>query len=101
MEKLNLPKYYVGLKVEFLESTNFHDAARVPAKHTVHIITLCYFKPSSGQWLYVLKGFELDKDGDRQGFCAKILRPVQEQKFPLMTFEKIKETEKEEILIPN
>jgi len=108
MNNLNLPPFYVGQRVEYIGNGS---KLKKHSKHTV----LDIWKEPCGCW-----GIDIGKSKDsgkmlrkciycnviydntfKAGFYARVFRPVQEAKPPLMTFTQIKEKEKEEILILN
>lgn len=109
--KASIAPFYVGQKVVYITGE------KMP-RGSIHCVRgLC--KMYCGCWMIdvgISNGSSAtyycqDCDPDRLGTCrppyqslwfaSEAFRPVQEQSFPLMKFEKIVEREKEEILIPN
>ena len=104
MSKLNLPPFYVGQKVEYV-------GWRKDLKGSIHTV-LNIYKAKCGCW-------EIESDNLPYGnyktcssckknvtFIGKVgaansFRPLEEKPLPLLTFQQIKETEKEEVLILN
>lgn len=114
MNKLNLPPFYVGQKVVYITGINM-------PKNSIHTISEIVKKPCG-----CCIGIRINNEPfiPTSGFFSNIrcvncgniypraldtgelwnpesFRPLQQQKFPLMTFSKIVEKEKEEILINN
>mgnify|MGYP003490020378 CR=1 FL=1 len=110
MEKMNLPPFYIGQKVVYVGS------GRTFPLNSIHTISDLK-KDSCGCWSVEVDGknIEFKNEYSRCKACGKVytgfyygyftsaFRPVQEAKPPLikLTLSKIKETEKEQILIEN
>lgn len=95
--KANIPPLQIGDKVVVTECLDPEMRCPVFNTEVCIIIDKCHDYEDS----YVLKNYETAFDGLGQSFHYEHLRKVEEQKAPLLTFEKIKEEEKEEVLIIN
>jgi len=112
MNKLNLPPFYVGQKVVYVEGKSM-------PKDSIHTVLDIWQEPC-GCWIVDVKSSRLHGKvinaentfclvcqkhfktiNTKSGIYATSFRPIQEAKPPLMTFTQIKETEKEEILTLN
>ncbi len=98
--KANIPPFTVGQKVVYIGQREFNRALIYPPKNSVVELVDINFD-FWGMWHYKIKGFEYNDRGQGCWFHFEEFRPLQEQKAPLLTFEKIKEEEKEEVLIMN
>ncbi len=109
MEKLNVPPFYVGQKVVCVSGGKYHKTGDVV--NVVEISkTQCgcwYIGTSKRSMSYYPNGLKATCDcgcetnDNFTGFSPNDFRPLEEIKPPFLTFEKIKETEKEEVLILN
>lgn len=110
--KLNIPPFYIGQEVIYIKSEWF-------PKYSKHIVTYIG-KCQCGCWeIYVdgkswgkndLKGQNVSckecckmfvSNENEIGYFASDFKGIEKMKTPLLTFEKIKEKEKKEILIMN
>lgn len=92
--KVNLPPYYAGQKVVAKRnaSTELGDRLIKDEKYTVE----------KCEWISLVDSFAVTVFGNLGLWHpTKDLVPVEEQPMPLLTFEKIKEKETEEILTLN
>ena len=112
MNKLNLPPFHIGQKVVYIgfkmPNGSIHTVSKIKQNSCG-----CFAIAINGQdWgsnspddLLVCTVCGEDNpaigNGLLRGWCAASFRPIQQQNFPLMTFSKIVEKEKEEILINN
>ena len=110
--KANIPPFYVGQKVVYIKSEWF-------PKDSVHIVSSIN-RIKCGCWEVYVDGKGWGKNNQRNknvickgcygryfsvktylGYLHSDFKPIEEMKAPLLTFEKIKEEEKEEVLIMN
>lgn len=119
MNKLNLPPFYIGQKVEYITGIKMPKGSIHIVSDIFQSICGCYsiningnkvktgpFNPLATIWHCE----DCNKKGDiHRGDKHKIIdgwdpnsfRAIEEAKYPLMSFTQIKEVEKEEILLPN
>lgn len=105
--KNNIPPFYVGQKVVYI-------TGKAMPKNSIHTVRGAKQHPC-GCWAIDI-GRKADtplhvcyhhRDSDALftngigWFVSESFRPLQEMKAPMLTFEKIKESEKEEVLILN
>lgn len=111
--KLNLPPFYIGQRVVYITGKNMPK----DSVHTVSAINQawcgCWEIAINGESLKIKKSNKpmircvgCEKRRVSEGFVydnwlASSFRPLQQTSFPLMTFSKIVEKEKEEVLINN
>lgn len=96
--ELNLPPFYVGQKV-VVDSSGITREYEIKHrglinKGDVYVVSGNVFDTKWNLWYTYLKGISF-------ALASEFLKPIQEQKFPLITLSKIQELEKEEILINN
>lgn len=114
---MNLPPFYIGQKVVYITGKSM-------PKNSIHTVT-GIIQSSCGCWDISINGIPFDKQekpslsnsfvcsvclkiinrgnpvDELKGWSVESFRPLQQTKFPLMTFYQIKEKETTEILINN
>lgn len=118
MEKLNLPPFYIGQKVVCVEQSTNGTLCLNKIYTVTGTTTHCHCGVvvnvnNIGERGSMLKKIEAGQlvtcptcrvtytSNGLQYFLSSRFAPIQRQKFPLMTFSEIKQTEKKEILINN
>lgn len=100
MSKLNLPPFYVGQKVVCIESKWIGEHPLIfieePLKDKTYTVNYIDYDEFYNIWFIGLT--EMNQEDE---FLSSCFAPLQEVPAPLLTFEQIKQTEKEEILILN
>ena len=113
MNKLNLPPFYIGQKVEYIKNNSFEKGSK-------HIITNIWKNKGCNCWFVWVEQFNnkfsppgyyycvgcngnIDSPNStlEHGILSKSFRAVEEIKASIMTLSQIKETEREEILLNN
>lgn len=92
--KANIPPFTVGQKVICVMEARTHNKEFSLKRGQTYIVQSIEYNTKYSTWLISV----FDNGGK---WIPKEFAPIQEQTAPLLTFEKIKETEKEEILIMN
>lgn len=110
----NIPPFYVGQKVVCIKEHNDPECElRLNNVYTVRSLWLCEcgwsidvgIKDSNillkGDTTYCCDACDVEQNTDSWLLFCNRFKPLQELKVPMLTFEKIKEEEKEEILTLN
>lgn len=112
--KNNIPPFYIGQKVVCIKDHNDPECElRLNKVYTVRSLWLCKCGWSvdvgikdpcvllEEDTIYYCNVCEVEQNTDSWLLLCNRFRPLQEQKAPMLTFTKIKEEEKEEILTLN